>query len=264
MSLDDQWSQILEVLTDYAMLHLGGKKYISKRLYSESLTNNKITVESKSTENIIKTQQPIENISKDLLDTSTINSDSSRSTDQNICLCKQRVSGFCPYTGRLRYHKPANELNDSHRYSIDNLKLISIGITPLERPATAIDIGKWGEKLVYQYLQHIYPNDKVVWLNEINESRACFDLTIETTSIDSSNRRITKTTFIEVKSTGFADHNVCEISLNEWQFATNLPRINYHVYRVHSAVDFDKCHMTVVTDVLAAIEEGSVKICLAI
>lgn len=87
--------------------------------------------------------------------------------------------------------------------------------------------GRWGEALVFHYLVSSNPESKVLWLNQHAESRASYDITVQSilSADPSSGRTTTTTSFIEVKSTRSMDRNVCEISLYEWQFATSLPKV---------------------------------------
>jgi hypothetical protein len=140
-------------------------------------------------------------------------------------------------------------------------------------------VGRWGEALVYQYLvsQHLHlhrhctsgasaaastgsgagagAGTAVEWVNEREESRAAYDIVT---------RGRGGTTFVEVKTTRFDDLNVFEMSLWEWQFATALPRVRYHLYRVFNAGDLDKVRIVVVEDVLQMVSERRVKLCLAV
>lgn len=164
-------------------------------------------------------------------------------------------------------------------------------------------VGRWGEALVYQYLLHASPAGSAVnWLNQVEESRACYDIILSaptstnlsavhasrahhncdtalgttpcgSTALPSSLPSFAQsssgggrqsTEYIEVKSTRYSNRNVFEISPNEWQFAAADSRVPYHIFRVFSAGDASNVKIVVVKDVLSRITEGRVKICLAI
>eukprot|EP00597_Dinobryon_sp_UTEXLB2267_P004169 CAMPEP_0170062060 /NCGR_PEP_ID=MMETSP0019_2-20121128/3420_1 /TAXON_ID=98059 /ORGANISM="Dinobryon sp., Strain UTEXLB2267" /LENGTH=453 /DNA_ID=CAMNT_0010268097 /DNA_START=110 /DNA_END=1472 /DNA_ORIENTATION=- len=120
-------------------------------------------------------------------------------------------------------------------------------------------VGRWGESLVHRLLlsrlqlpaSPSLSEQPLQWLNQHGESRASYDFIVTATpSAGSAGRG--RSTFIEVKTTRFSDLNVFELSLWEWQFATALPRVNYHVYRVFNAAD------------PRLIAERRVKLCLAV
>ena len=101
------------------------------------------------------------------------------------------------------------------------------------------------------------------WLNQLGESRASYDFIVTTApSAESAGRG--RSTFIEVKTTRFCDLNVFELSLWEWQFATALPRVNYHVYRVFNAMDPLNAKVVILKDLPRLVAERRVKLCLAI
>ena len=162
--------------------------------------------------------------------------------------------------------------------------------------------GRWGEALVYQYLlSQCAPGGSVHWLNQVDESRAAYDFIVtapvgapscssysaSNSSSDlaaaacrlhpghtdtsagglpasaPSNCRV-RTEYVEVKTTRFVDRNVFEISPGEWQFASADSRVPYHIYRVYSAGDAEKVRMVVVRDICARVQEGRIKLCMAV
>ena len=134
-------------------------------------------------------------------------------------------------------------------------------------------VGRWGESLVYQYLrQSLSSSSTVEWLNIEEESRAGYDIIIQQpikvtntgAGIFNRSTQLTKTTFVEVKTTRFDDLNTFEISLWEWQFATANPRVNYHIYRVFNAGDLKKVRVVVIEDILEIITSRKVRLCLSI
>lgn len=92
---------------------------------------------------------------------------------------------------------------------------------------TARETGRWGEAFVFNYLKNKYPDAKITWMNEIEETRASYDISMFIPDKGSSNQG--STIFIEVKSTRSKENNVCELSLLEWQFATSLPKVQVNI-----------------------------------
>jgi len=154
-------------------------------------------------------------------------------------------------------------------------------------------VGRWGEALVYQYLlaQHSMGGAhgcgaEVEWLNEHEESRACYDLVVRHASGAAASCFSTShyaspaatadsgtaptataqdTVYVEVKSSRYSDRNVFELSLWEWQFAcAEGGRVPYHIYRVFAAGDAARVRIVIITDLVRLITEGRVKLCLAV
>ena len=138
-------------------------------------------------------------------------------------------------------------------------------------------VGLWGERLVYHILLLLSPPDSgatVHWLNEHEETRASYDilLTYKPSSSTPSFSSLHKSThpsrekrqYIEVKTTRYNDNNIFELSLQEWEFATTMPRVQYSIYRVYNAGQLAKARVVVVPDVLRYIQCRRVKMCLAL
>lgn len=125
----------------------------------------------------------------------------------------------------------------------------------------SFSIGKWGEALVYQYLvleRKFNPKiQEVVWVNEGEETKAAYDIRMK-----KKEKTRDKTIFIEVKSSKFDKKNSFTLSLWEWKFATELPKVNYQIYRVRNAGDPLKVDIVVIRDALELIERGGLKLCL--
>uniref|UniRef100_A0A7S1XR71 Protein NO VEIN C-terminal domain-containing protein n=1 Tax=Phaeomonas parva TaxID=124430 RepID=A0A7S1XR71_9STRA len=131
-------------------------------------------------------------------------------------------------------------------------------------------LGRWGEALVYEVLlARAAPGAKVRWMNAIEETRAPYDLLVETPE---GNGRW-RTTFIEVKTTAHPDKNVFEVSPAEYEFfQTGFQgggSGNFHLYRVYAnlagaAGGVPRPRIVVVTDVARALELKAVKLCLAV
>ena len=144
------------------------------------------------------------------------------------------------------------------------------------------EVGRWGEALVYQHLLQRYPDAvSVEWVNEQEESLACYDLKLllrekrgansnssNCNSNGNGNNGRVITTFIEVKSSRFEHLNAFQLSLNEWEFAvggsSGVPRPNYDIYRVYNAGDPERVSVRVVRGVYEAVRKGDAQLCLAI
>ena len=137
-------------------------------------------------------------------------------------------------------------------------------------------VGIWGERLVYHILLLLSPPDAgatVHWLNEHEETRASYDILLTyKPSTSPSSLSLHKSThppsenrqYIEVKTTRYNDNNIFELSLQEWEFATAMPRVQYSIYRVYNAGQLAKARVVVVPDVLRYIQCKEVKMCLAL
>jgi predicted Holliday junction resolvase-like endonuclease len=100
----------------------------------------------------------------------------------------------------------------------------------------------------------------VTWLNEVEESTSFYDVRLESPSRAGS---VSRTIFVEVKTTRSRDKNVFEMSPNEWRFASR-PGVDYRVYRVFSAGDSRNVSLTVIKDPARLVENRAVALCLAI
>lgn len=127
------------------------------------------------------------------------------------------------------------------------------------------DIGQLGEGIVYRFLQRSLPSERfsVQWLNQDNESKAAYDFIVEDLRAEAGSTFHHKT-FIEVKSSRYEENNVFSISLWEWQFITQLPRVEYHIYRVYGVGDPHKTRITIIKDTHKLLELGRIHLCLSI
>ena len=169
------------------------------------------------------------------------------------------------------------------------------GLPPLDRRDFRA-VGRWGEAFVHQLLLQRFPpwtGASVEWVNEREETRAAYDLKITFPSARASSssgggsgssggggraRRPGETIFVEVKTTASADKATFDLSLQEWEFATSVvgggggrlgcrsgsSLVAYHVYRVFGAGDPGTVRVSVVKDIVAAIEAKRVRLCLAL
>jgi hypothetical protein len=84
--------------------------------------------------------------------------------------------------------------------------------------------GRWGELVVYRYLQELHGSEAVSWMNEHEESGRPYDIIV--------NDGKESLRYIEVKSTNRPDHRrVLHISPEEIVFALSH-RPQYDLYRV--------------------------------
>ena len=135
---------------------------------------------------------------------------------------------------------------------------------PLERDDRKA-VGRWGEALVYNYLLATLPaSRRVTWLNQHEETRAPYDLTICSSGQRAHRGGGGDTVFVEVKTTRYPEHNVFELSYNEWEFMTNEPPVRFHIYRVSGAGDPAGARLTIIEEPLKAVREGAVKLCMAV
>lgn len=95
------------------------------------------------------------------------------------------------------------------------------------------DIGKWGERFVYNHLQQQFNQDnaEIIWLNEKGDAGKGYDF-----SIVSDGKEIE---YIEVKSKTDSDPQLFEITGTQWEFARKLYNENegdkYKIYVVSNA-----------------------------
>jgi hypothetical protein len=122
------------------------------------------------------------------------------------------------------------------------------------------DIGRWGEALVYQYLLSTQITSSVTWLNATTETKAFYDILLET-----KKQGLSTTRFIEVKTTTSRDKNVFELSPWEYDFLSSHPRPNYDIYRVYGAPASTFIPRIVVyRDVFQLLQEKSVSLCMCV
>jgi hypothetical protein len=122
-------------------------------------------------------------------------------------------------------------------------------------------VGHWGEALVHRYLLATLPSTCTVsWVNELEESNAAYDLKV----YDGGIGGLHGTVFVDVKSTWTDDRNVFFLSLDEWQFITGLPKVQYDIYRVYNAGDPSRVRVVIYHDVERLVKERKISLCLAV
>lgn len=132
------------------------------------------------------------------------------------------------------------------------------GFAQIQDDKVRCDIGRWGEELVYRYLEDelrnlkvdfkfeetelgfIFFKDteqiKVTWMNKKQESYSEYDFVIE----EGGNYR-----YIEVKSTPSDTKNLVEISEKEWYLMLEGGE-NYSIYRVYNAGKKDSARIEII------------------
>lgn len=105
-------------------------------------------------------------------------------------------------------------------------------------------------------------------MNECSESRAPYDITISPRGSaphrGGGGKGHARTVFIEVKTTRYLDNNVMELSYCEWQFLSAEPPVQYHIYRVSGAGDPNGARLTVIENTFQAIQNGLIRLCMAV
>lgn len=282
---------IVDTITDYFMLLIGGKSYFKKRI---EVDEDKCVNSSTHDVNVSILSSECENQSRDNIKvancTTTTYDDYYRIHNAQTLseLSSNRQSIGFNFEGKLQTTNSRSlESRRDYLYFIPTNELV--GCIPWvidSKQVSSNEIGKWGEALVYNYLSKVNCHQSksghhVHWVNENTESKASYDIVVYQPSPSSNTSNIigksttttetkdyannlTNTTYVEVKTTRSQDQNVFELSLWEWQFATSLPRVNYHIYRVYNAVNAARVQISVITDILQAITDRKVKLCLAV
>lgn len=324
-------AQIVSAATEYVMLHLGGKKYLSKRLeVNESEKDESEGAESikekEEDQNESEEEEEVEKVvvanmehrlgsgcevgsadSKRKAEgrEENVPEDTQGSSDEavgsTLTLPSAPLAPAAPpvprFEGKLHSNllQRGSDSSGATQHS-DSLQCDIAVIPPSQLqhllPALGCinltdvrEVGRWGELLVHQYLISHFTallsvSEKghtsggsntgaafdlrkrvdINWLNEIEESKACYDFIVTNNQVVGKDR----TTYIEVKTTRYSDLNVFELSLWEWEFAVKEPRVPYHIYRVFNAGDATKVKIVVVKDVLKCVQERKIKLCLAL
>ncbi|MCI4384121.1 hypothetical protein PGIGA_G00034980 [Pangasianodon gigas] len=98
------------------------------------------------------------------------------------------------------------------------------------------DIGRWGEQLVYSFLNRWRESgegpQEITWSNQRGESGQPYDFKL----IFPSGCNITREVFVEVKTTVKQEKHFIHLSANELDFALK-EKEKYHIYRVYGAGD---------------------------
>ena len=132
----------------------------------------------------------------------------------------------------------------------------------LSESSDRIEIGRWGEMLVYDYLLHqkelhedIYD---VIWSNDVEESGKPYDFEVVCATDEEA-----YTIYIEVKATQSSQKEVFEISANEVKFASEHGE-RYHIYRIFSAGATEKVQLVRLTNVSHKMDNKEVRLLMVI
>lgn len=244
-------SDVLEGLVDaaaeYSFLHLGSSKQVHKRFE----ICEKTTTSQEDDEQLyvwLSSSTP--------LPAGAIDHKATLPTP----LPQKGCSANVLFESRLTVGHQASSTDLMETIGFDRLGAVLTSFPP--HPSLSAEaVGRYGEDLVNRFLSFSLPTiAEVEWVNAREESTAAYDVVV---------REPTRTTFVEVKTSRFLDKNVFELSWNEWQFALSVScrgsqALHYHVYRVVGvgARLQDIC-IVVLKDIVALVQAGIVKLCLA-
>lgn len=253
--------QVLDVVTEYLMLHMGSRKYRQAQYEAE--------IETPS-------GRVVHELSKDTRE------EPGKSCKRKKPAVSAPVQPEAPAQGVRQEYAMQYLSNTDVTIEVPNTKLASIvpSIAAVEIQNTR-GVGRWGEALVYQYLLREYRDYSVEWLNEKAESRTAYDIKLtskltnslkSTRFIEGKNMRAcvhAQVRFLNaisiVKTTRYSDKNAFEISLNEWEFMSDRAgSIHYDIYRVYNAYDRANVSIAIIRDVYKCVKENKVHLCLAI
>ena len=150
-------------------------------------------------------------------------------------------------------------------YTYDELGSGSDLLSPLDFTQSddtgLLEVGNWGEHLVYQYLlakKESRMISDVIWLNQEEEQGKPYDF-----EVIFANEAETITHYIEVKSTLSESKEVFPISVQQIKFATEKKE-NFHIYRVFNAGNPEKVRLIRIHDLYLRMTQKQVKLCMLI
>lgn len=131
--------------------------------------------------------------------------------------------------------------------------------------ASREDVGRWGERCVYEYLveqaHQLPPGDvEIIWMNENGNTIVPYDLEVRRRVSSEQNPVIT---YIEVKTTSSDQKDFFEVSVQELQFAL-VAKQAFHVYRVFNALNPERLRIRRLRNLASQLESKNVKLCLVI
>lgn len=131
--------------------------------------------------------------------------------------------------------------------------------------ASREDVGRWGERCVYEYLveqaHQLPPGDiEIIWMNEKGNTIVPYDLEVRRRVSSQQNPVIT---YIEVKTTSSDQKDFFEVSVQELQFAL-VAKQAFHVYRVFNALNPERLRIRRLRNLASQLEKKNVKLCLVI
>ena len=131
--------------------------------------------------------------------------------------------------------------------------------------ASREDVGRWGERCVYEYLveqaHQLPPGDiEIIWMNEKGNTIVPYDLEVRRRVSSQQNPVIT---YIEVKTTSSDQKAFFEVSVQELQFAL-VAKQAFHVYRVFNALNPERLRIRRLRNLASQLENKNVKLCFVI
>ena len=132
------------------------------------------------------------------------------------------------------------------------------------------EIGRWGERCVFEFLQNeakrITPGTavEIIWVNERGNTTAPYDIEIRQNlnGVENDENCPTVITFVEVKTTSSDQKEVFELSVPELSFAM-AKRKALHLYRVFNAGK-PSVRICRLKNLAAQLERKTVKLCMVI
>ncbi|XP_077982849.1 uncharacterized protein LOC144437716 [Glandiceps talaboti] len=132
-----------------------------------------------------------------------------------------------------------------------------------------IEIGKWGEALVYNFLlqqKEDLDSEKcsvqINWVNQEQESGQPYDIEIQVQMTDEgSDDVIEYSIYIEVKSTKSKEKKYFEISSKEVAFAEKMKE-QFYLYRVYNAGNADRVKLCRIQNLAEKLDVKTVRLCM--
>lgn len=278
-------NELLDIAGEYFFLHFGSKRDVSKRYIL--IDNAQKQEENKEDGSIIDLVTSYDEIKEHSSLVEPEKEEGQRNEETKKTIQAHVPVEYKRYIDRDLPTALQDEVS-TMILEISNLQLREVlnnihipPLPPLALPSTnsvysrqdisvSNQIGRLGECIVFQYLKSrfeqslsvsgdISPMYQVQWLNESEDHRAPYDLTIDPSKSVGGGR-----IFVEVKSSRFDDNNVFQLSLWEWEFIAQKPAVPYHLYRVFSAQDKTKTRIVVLTNIRRLLEIGRIQLCLSI
>lgn len=131
------------------------------------------------------------------------------------------------------------------------------------------EIGRWGERCVFEFLQNEAKltsgaEVEIIWVNERGNTTAPYDIEIRRNSngVENDENCNTVITFVEVKTTSSDQKEVFELSVPELSFAREKQNA-LHLYRVFNAGK-PSVRIRRLKNLAAQLERKTVKLCMVI
>lgn len=127
--------------------------------------------------------------------------------------------------------------------------------------AADFEVGRWGEKLVAQYLDKQKELGNIIeymWRNDEDEVGDPFDFEVMVKDENGFHKD-----YIEVKSTKSNNKEVFQISVQQIKFADEKKN-RFHIYRVFNAGDSERVRLIRLTDLDTRLSTKQVRLCMLI